>query len=180
MLKRLPLLPLLAVAVVLLVGYRMHQSARAADVSNVPYGYRVGERAPEFDLLSVGEGRQVRLAGLKGRPVIINFFCGCNFCSIVGEEWVKNKDKVGDTPVLAIAINHWTYKPTMVRHFRKKTGWPWPVLADLQSRVTTEYNAVTCPRVFVVDGRGIIRYASAEGASEEKQIIAEALAALGK
>lgn len=180
MLKRLPLLPLLVVAVVLLTGYRLHQNARAADVSNVPYGYRLGQRAPEFDLLSVGEGRQVRLADLKGRPVILNFFCGCNFCSIVGKEWVKNKDKVGDIPNLAIAINHWTYAPPAVRTFRENTGWQGPVLADMQSRVTTEFNAVTCPRVFVLDGRGIIRYASAEGASDEKQIIAEALAALGK
>jgi cytochrome c biogenesis protein CcmG, thiol:disulfide interchange protein DsbE len=180
MLKRLSLLPLLIVAVALLTGYRLHQNARAADVSNVPYGFRVGERAPEFDLLSVGEGRQVRLAEFEGRPVIINFFCGCNFCSVVGEEWVKNKDKVGDTPILAIAINHWTYAPPAVRTFRKRTQWAWPVLADLQSRVTNEYNALTCPRVFVVDGKGIVRYASAPGASEEKQIVAEALAALGK
>ena len=180
MLKRLPLLPLLVVAVVLLTAYRLHQNARAADVSNVPYGYRVGQRAPEFDLLAVGEKRNVRLAALEGRPVILNFFCGCNFCSIVGQEWVKNKDKVGDTPIVAVAANHWTYSPPAVRSYREKTGWPWPVLADMQSRATNEYEAVTCPRVFVVDGRGIIRYASAPGASDEKQIIAEALAALGK
>jgi peroxiredoxin len=180
MLKRLPLLPLLVVAVVLLAGYRLHQNARAADVSNVPYGYHVGQRAPEFDLLSVGENRKVRLTELQGRPVILNFFCGCNFCSIVGEEWVKNKGKVGDTTVLALAANHWTYSPPAVRSYRQKTRWPWPVLADMQSRTTNEYEAVTCPRVFALDGRGIIRYASEPGASDEKQIIAEALAALGK
>jgi cytochrome c biogenesis protein CcmG, thiol:disulfide interchange protein DsbE len=180
MVKRLPLLPLLVVGVVLLAGYRMHQNARAADVSNIPYGYNVGQRAPEFDLLAVGDGGKVRLSSLKGRPVVINFFCGCNFCSIVGEEWVKNRDKVGDATVLAIAANHWTYTPPAVRSFRKKTGWPWPVLADLQSRTANDFKALTCPRVFVVDGDGIVRYSSAEGASDEKQIIAEALAALGK
>src|SRR5437867_8502420 len=106
MLKRLSLLSLLVVAP-LISGCRLDQSARAADVSSVPVGYAVGQRAPGFDLLAVGEGHSIRLADVRGKPVIVNFFCGCNFCSTVGREWVKNKASVGDTPVLAVMINHW-------------------------------------------------------------------------
>jgi peroxiredoxin len=173
--KRWLLLPLLFLP--LLTGCHRPLWVRAADVSALPVGYQVGERAPEFDLLAVGQGRSVRLADLKGKPVILNFFCGCNFCSLVGKEWLNNKDRVGDTPILAIEVNHWSYAPVAVREFRTKTGWPWPMLADFQSATANQYHAFTCPRVFVVDARGVIRYASAEGASDQKQLVAAALVA---
>ena len=175
--RYLSLLLLLCI-VPLLAGCQLNQRARAADVSHLPIGFRVGERAPEFSLLAVGEKQNVRSSDLRGKPVIINFYCGCNFCSIVGKEWVQNKDKTGSAAVLAVMSNHWTYAPGAVQQFRARTGWEWPALADLNSRTTTEFNAVTCPRVFVVDAQGVIRYASKEGASDEKQIVAEALAAL--
>jgi peroxiredoxin len=161
-----------------LAGCQLNQRARAADVSHLPVGFKVGERAPEFDLLAVGENRNIRSRELQGKPVILNFYCGCNFCSVVGKEWVNNKDKVGNAAVLAVMSNHWTYAPGAVQQFRARTGWTWTTLADLHSRVTTEFNAVTCPRVFVLDPQGVIRYASKEGASDEKQIIKEALAAV--
>src|ERR1043166_4259723 len=138
----------------LAAGCQQVQGARAAEIANTPVGYRVGQRAPDFDLLSVGQGRTVHLADLKGKPVIVNFFCGCNFCSIVGKEWVKNTDKVGDIPILAIGVNHWSYTPQAVRDYRARTGWTWPLLADLQSDTSNQYHAITCPRVFVVDGEG--------------------------
>src|SRR5262245_11511510 len=170
---------LLAVLVVtpLISGCRLDESARAAEVSSVPVGYGVGQRAPAFDLLAVGEGHSVRSADLLGKPVILNFYCGCNFCSTVGREWVKNKDKVGDAVVLAVMINHWNYAPEAIRTYRQKTGWSWPVLADMQCETADKYNALTCPRLFVIDRRGIIRHASAEGASDEKKLVADALAA---
>ncbi len=162
----------------LAAGCQQVQNARAAEVSTVAIGFQVGQRAPDFDLLAVGEGKNVHLISLSGKPVIINFFCGCNFCTIVGKEWVKNKDKMGDVPMVAIGVNHWSYGPRAVRDYRARTGWTWPMLADLQSETSTAYHALTCPRVFVVDGHGIIRYASGEGASDEKRIIADALAAV--
>src|SRR5205823_2553515 len=139
-------------------GCRFSENARAADALKLPVGYHVGERAPDFDLLSVGQGRSIRSDDLRGKPVIINFFCGCNFCSIVAKEWVKNKDKVGDVPIVAVAANHWTYAPAAVREFRAKTGWPWPMLADMASRTVSDFNALTCPRLFVLDSQGVIRY----------------------
>ena len=161
----------------MIAGYQFNARARAADVASVPVGFRVGERAPEFDLLSVGEDRSLRSADLIGKPVIINFFCGCNFCSIVGKEWVANRDKLGDAVLVAVQSSHWTYSPDAVRDYRKKTGWTWPVLADMQRQMANRYNALTCPRLFVVDRQGIIRYASEAGASDEKQLVADALAA---
>jgi len=176
MLKRLSLLSL-CLLFPLVSGCHLNQSAHAEDVSAAPVGYRVGERAPAFDLLSVGQGRSIRLEDLQGKPVILNFYCGCNFCSIVGREWVKNADSVGDAVVLAVMTNHWTYNPPAVREYRKRTGWSWPVLADMSSQTATSFNALTCPRLFVIDRQGVIRYASAEGASDEKKLVADALEA---
>src|SRR5437660_3679875 len=155
MLKRLTLLSLLF-ALPLVSGCHFNQSAHAEDVSSAPVGYRVGERAPAFDLLSVGQGRSIRLEDLKGKPVIVNFYCGCNFCSIVGREWAKNKDRVGDAALLAVMTNHWSYNPPAVREFRQRTGWSWPVLADMDSQTATSFNALTCPRVFVIDAHAVI------------------------
>jgi peroxiredoxin len=168
----------LFVAVAMVAGYRVNARERAADVTIAGVGFHVGERAPEFNLLSVGEDRSLRSGDLIGKPVIINFFCGCNFCSIVGKEWVANRDKLGDAVVVAVQSSHWTYSPDAVRDYRKKTGWTWPVLADMQRQMANEFNALTCPRVFALDRQGIIRYASEPGASDEKQLVADALAAV--
>jgi peroxiredoxin len=176
MLKRFAPLSLLLLAIPFVSGCQLNQAAHAAD-AYAPIGFQVGERAPEFDLLSVGEGRSLRLADLKGKTVVVNFYCGCNFCGMVGKEWVRNGGRVGDAVVVAVMTNHWTYAPQAVRDFRKKTGWSWPILADLESETARNYNALTCPRVFVIDGQGIIRYTSQVGISDEKQLVAEALAA---
>lgn len=176
MLKHFSLLSL-SLLLPLVAGCHLNQSAHAEDVSAAPVGYRIGERAPAFDLLSVGQGRSIRLEDLKGKPVILNFYCGCNFCSIVGREWVRNKDKVADAVLLGVMTNHWTYNPPAVREYRRRTGWSWPVLADMDSQVANSFNALTCPRVFVIDRQGVVRYSSAEGASDEKKLVANALAA---
>ena len=176
MLKRLSLLSL-CLFLPLAAGCHLNESAHAEDAGAAPVGFRVGERAPAFDLLSVGQGRSIRLEDLKGKPVILNFYCGCNFCSIVGREWAKNKERVGDAMVLAVMTNHWTYNPPAVRAFRGRTGWSWPVLADMDSQTAMNFNALTCPHVFVIDGHGVIRYTSPEGASDEKKLVAAALAA---
>ena len=176
MLKRLAPLSLLLLVVPFAAGCQLNRTAQAADAF-VPTGYQVGQRAPDFSLLSVGEGLTVRLANLTGKPVIINFYCGCSFCSTVAREWVKNRDKLGDATMVAVMTNHWSYAPADVRDFRQRTGWSWPVLADMGSQTARDYNALTCPHVFVVDGQGIIRWETKEGASDEKKIIADALAA---
>src|SRR5436190_10286652 len=108
MLKRLLLLSLLLV-LPFTSGCRFSEDARAADALKVPIGYQVGQRAPAFDLLSVGEGRSIKSDDLQGKPVIISFFCGCNFCSIVAKEWIRNKASAGDLPMVAVASNHWSY-----------------------------------------------------------------------
>ena len=176
MLKRFAPLSLFLLAIPFVSGCQFNQPAHAAD-AYIPIGYQVGQRAPDFDLLSVGEGHSIRLADLKGKTVIVNFYCGCNFCGMVGKEWVRNRDKVDDAAIVAVMTNHWTYAPPAVRDFRKKTGWPWPILADLESETARNYNALTCPRLFVIDGAGIIRYTNSEGVSDEKRLVAEALAA---
>jgi peroxiredoxin len=176
MLKRLAPLSLLLLAIPFVSGCQLNQPAHAAD-AYVPIGYQVGQRAPDFNLLSVGEGHSIRLADLKGKPVIVNFYCGCSFCGMVGKEWVRNRDKVGDTAIVAVMTNHWTYAPLAVRDYRKQTGWPWPILADLESETARNYNALTCPRLFVIDGQGIIRYTNSDGVSDEQRLVAEALAA---
>jgi peroxiredoxin len=177
MLKRVAPLSLFLFAVPLLSGCQLNQPAHAADAW-IPTGWQVGNRAPDFNLLSVGEGHTIRLEDLQGRPIILNFYCGCNFCSMVAREWVKNKDKVGDAAVLAVMTNHWTYAPAPVRDFRKRTGWSWPTLADLGSQTARDYNALTCPRLFAIDSHGIIRYTNSAGVSDEKQLVAAALAAV--
>ena len=176
MLKRFAPLSLLLLAIPFASGCQLTQSAHAAD-AYAPVGCQVGQRAPDFNLLSVGEGRSIRLADLQGKTVIVNFYCGCSFCGLVGKEWVRNGDKLGDVVLAAVMTNHWTYNPAAVRDFRKKTGWSWPILADLGSEAARNYNALTCPRLFVIDGQGIIRYTNSQGVSDEKRLVAEALAA---
>src|SRR5687767_4519828 len=71
----------------------------------------VGEAAPEFALEAVGGGETVRLADYRGKPLILNFFCGCGLCDELGRAWHRHRDKLGEARLLAVMHTRDSFNP---------------------------------------------------------------------
>jgi peroxiredoxin len=118
-----------------------------------------GDPAPDFTLPPVAGGAPIRLSSLRGRPVVLGFFCGCGFCQAAARRLGPEAARRGAT-MLAIMENEQQLQPEHVARFRAVTGFRGPILADRGGAVTRRYRSLQCPRIWVVDARGRVRYTS--------------------
>lgn len=132
----------------------------------------VGFRAPEFDLPVLGEpSRRMTLSSQRGRPLIVVFNCGCKACNDLDRELEANSSRLKDVQVLAVTMNPSAYEGAKLKKFRKATGFQWPVLVDSRMEATIRYNSAECPRVWLIDSSGVIRYHDAIiGVTSEKTV----------
>jgi peroxiredoxin len=160
-------------------GIVMVLRGRAA--SSIPVAAETGARAPEFDLEVLGKpSERVSLASLRGRPVVLVFNCGCKLCYDFNHALVAASPKLKDAQIVGIMMNHWGFAPDQIRNFRQTTGFHWPLLMDNKSQTTMEYNSTACPRAWLIDRDGVIRYNNKENTEAPEKITSEILDAYGK
>lgn len=138
----------------------------------------VGALGPDFKLMKAGETGELQLSSLRGRPVVLNFFCGCGDCREVAVVWAEHAEELGDAHLIAVVHDHTAYNPATVKNFRWGTGFQWPVLADIGSKVSLEWKSLNCPIIWVLDAKGVIRYKSPGRGVDAEQHVADTLAAL--
>jgi hypothetical protein len=112
------------------------------------------------------DGKRHTLADFKGRPVALFFFCGCEPCHKVADAWgqvqasgsLRSADAAVPDPATALVFlgNADAARAFLdqVRLDRKQTA----VLPDGDLSVARSYNALACPRTFVVDTKGAVTY----------------------
>jgi cytochrome c biogenesis protein CcmG, thiol:disulfide interchange protein DsbE len=137
-----PLLLLGAVGVVLLLR------------SPAP-GAIVGGQAPEFELADL-DGNPVRLADLRGRPVVVNFWA--SWCGPCVEEFPLLRDAVerhaaGDLAVIGIVYQDRT---EAARDFMERNGGTWTAAMDPDERVASAYGILAPPETFFIGRDGTI------------------------
>jgi len=123
----------------------------------------VGDQAPAFTLPGTG-GREYSLSDYAGQPVVIAFYPGddtpvCTKQLNSYNDGIDSFDGVG-AQVLAIS----SQDVESHERFAAKHGFTFPLLADTGKIVAGAYGTLGplgFPRrsVFVVDGKGVIRYA---------------------
>jgi peroxiredoxin len=154
-------------------------TGRVPFASSRPPAAEIGAPAPDFVLEEVGTARSIRLSELRGKPVVLSFFCGCELCRPVAVRWGEVKDKLPpDVQMLAVVGDHSGYNPVVVKDFKWGTGWVWPVLADVGTRVGLLFKSVDCPRCWVIDAKGIIRHVNKDRMMPSETIVDEGLAAV--
>jgi len=117
-----------------------------------------GDRAPEFRLPSL-DGKQVSLAELRGKIVIVHFWA--TWCPPCVEEMPKleklYRDFFGkDFEILAVSVDD--RGVDAVRPFMEKNKLNLPVLFDPGSSIAHTYGTFKFPESYVLDRNGIVRY----------------------
>jgi peroxiredoxin len=154
-------------------GTTFEIAANASDEDPVT----VGRPAPEFALAEPEKDGSLTLSSLRGKPTVLNFFCGCAWCEEVAAAWAKRPLPEG-TELVAIWNDAETASPAALRKFRERTGFPGRILADPDHVATLAYNSSECPRVWAIDASGTIRHVNASRTEPADRIVSEATAAL--
>ena len=141
----------------------------------------VSRAVPAFTLKDA-EGKARTLQAFRGRPVILYFFCPCADCHRVAEMWGQAQRGMAGAAGLAgansktpadaaakaksaakapVTLVAFAGEAAEAEAFRAETGMDAAqtvLLADSDSKVAQTYDAIPCPRVFVLDAGGILRY----------------------
>lgn len=111
----------------------------------------VGSEASDFVLPEV-DGKTVALSSLRGRPLILGFFCGCDRCHAAARriaEWQRH-GKLKDF-VAVIALDR-----REARQFQHDTGLHSILLTDPSDQTAISYDSDNCPRLWQVSATGEI------------------------
>ena len=119
---------------------------------------RQGKPAPEFALKTF-DGREVRLADFRGKPVVVNFWASwCAPCRVemphLTEAYLRHKDE----GVVFIGINVQDTKRNadeFLRDFEIPEGYF--ILSDPTGGVTVDYGVSGLPITFFIDPAGQVR-----------------------
>jgi len=134
-----------------------------------------GTVAPDFTLATV-DGKKYTLSSDRGHPVLLEFFAiwcphcqnmapviesvssqfqskGVHVLSVLANPYGRNYDSSGgsDLSLATAADMRWFQSNFAVQH---------PLLVDPKFTITNQYGAYSYPTLYVIDGKGIIRYSS--------------------
>jgi len=141
----------LAVAVLAFVALLATRQPAATRVADSPL---VGRAAPEISGRAV-DGRAVRLSGMRGRYVVLNFFATwCVPCQREHPELREfSDDAEGKAEVLAVIFDD---EPARVKQFFDERGGDWPVLDDPTGKVALDYGVRGPPESFLIAPDGVV------------------------
>ena len=132
-------------------------------------GAQVGNLAPDFELRDL-DGKTVSLRGLRGSPVLLNFWATwCPPCRAempylqqIYEQWTSQG-------LVLLTINLME-SSSEVRGFMQSNGLSFPVLLDSTGSVGTKYNVSGIPTTFFIDKDGIIQEMKVGGFRSKEEI----------
>jgi peroxiredoxin len=120
---------------------------------------RVNSEAPDFTLKDL-TGQEVKLSGLRGKPVMLNFWatwcppCRAEIPTITA---MYNGPPKGEGAYEVLGIATQSDEQT-IKAFTQEFDMTFPVLPDHGSKVTSLYHVLPIPTTFFIDKDGIIRY----------------------
>ena len=119
-------------------------------------GIKTGRAAPAFAGTTL-DGAALSLAGLRGRPVIVNFWgpscvpCRDEFPLFIDELARHQADDIALVGVLMFD------PPGPARQFVADYHATWPTIDDPDGAIRTAYRAIARPQTYFIDRDGILR-----------------------
>ena len=121
-------------------------------------GFNIGNLAPDFELQRL-DGQVVILSGLRGSPVMLNFWATwCGPCR-VEMPFIQEvfKDKAWAEQGLVIITVNVGEASSQVEKFMEHYGLTFHVLLNKDAGVAKNYNVRGIPTTFFIDKNGIIK-----------------------
>lgn len=109
-------------------------------------------KSPDFEA-SFLNGTKFSMHGLRGQPVILNFWA--TWCPPCRKE-MPNLEKVfkqGKIAVIGINLNE---NPERVKKYLDKFNITFPVAIDIQDKIQQKYSVLLKPTTYFIDKNGII------------------------
>ena len=122
------------------------------DVAAVPSGL------PDVVLPCLGGGREVRLAGLRGKPMMINVWA--QWCGPCREEapYLADVATTNKSDLMILGIDHADPQPALAIEFAQLSTWKYPQLADPDVVLRAALQITGPPQTFFVRPDGTIAY----------------------
>ncbi len=120
-----------------------------------------GKQAPELTMTTT-ESRDIRLADLRGRPVLVTFWATtCASCVKEIPHLIDLYRELGPKGLEIIGVSMYYDPPTQVVEMIKRRDIPYPIVADVQKMVLRAFaleRAIT-PTTFLIapDGRIVLQ-----------------------
>lgn len=143
--------------------------------------------APSFTLTDTN-GKAFTLSAERGHPVALFFFCGCPWCADVAQSWGEAQRR-SLLPARAQTVIVFAGDKAAASAFALKNKLDLKqtrLLPDPDTKLTDGvYHVADCPRAFVVDPAGLVRYTNIHTddrprLAPAKTIVAHILKALGQ
>ena len=132
----------------------------AAGASSVGAAPQAGQPAPAFALADA-QGKPFSLGATRGHATALFFFCGCPWCADVARAWGQAQ-RGTHSPVSTRTLVVFAGTGADAKAFAARNGLDLKqttLLPDPDSHLTEGvYKLNSCPRAFVLDPAGLIRY----------------------
>jgi len=157
--KKQVLLAALSALVLVMVGCSpgaAPQEPAPPDNPALAYGIQVGAMAADFQLLGM-DGVPVSLSGLRGSPVVVNFWASWCYPCIFEMPHIQGiyEDYTADG-LKVLAVNMAESKATVER-FMVEGSYSMPVLLDSEGEVARQYGIMSLPTTLFIDKAGVIQ-----------------------
>lgn len=134
-----------------------------------PSGAYEGEHAPSVNGTTV-DGRNAGLSSVAGKPAVMVFWASwCGPCRreapLVAQLAADYGDRIG-----VIGVNAGEDAAT-ARAAAEALHMTWPVLLDVDGRISADYEVEALPTLLVLDKDGIIRYRGHELPSDIHRLL---------
>ncbi|WP_165489966.1 TlpA family protein disulfide reductase [Propioniciclava sinopodophylli] len=134
---------------------------------------------PDLLLGCLGSGRQVNLAALRGKPMIINFWAQwCAPCRLEAPHLKEFAARAGDD-VLVLGVDFADPDPALALEFASEAGWTYPHLTDPLKQTAGPVRFQGIPITLYVDAEGVIAYRAIGGIASTEQMVKDADTFLG-
>lgn len=109
---------------------------------------------PDLVLECLGGDSTVRLAGLRGKPMVINLWA--QWCAPCREEspYLREFAEAGKGKVVLLGINYTDPRPELAVEFASLVGWKFPHLVDQEARLARLMTVPGLPTTLFVDADG--------------------------
>jgi peroxiredoxin len=137
---------------------------------------KVGKPAPEINVIaeaSIG----VNLEQYRGQKVVLVFVCGCDLCKRLVPQLNELVRREGHDKATVLAIGAFSTEGR--DRFKADTKAEFSVCIDPDRKTIIRYASEACPRLWLVDEQGVIRYTNNDIRTPPARLAAELRRELG-